>query len=76
VIERMLDMLAELVIAHDLDPDAVRDQRVHAPPQRLLAIHRGTAPRRPATPLATSTRLTRNRAEPARPNAGHVSRSH
>ena len=65
MIGRLLDTLAELVTAHDLDPDAVRDQRVAAPPQRLLAIHRGTAPRRPATPLATSTLLTRNRAEPA-----------
>jgi superfamily II DNA or RNA helicase/HKD family nuclease len=60
---RLLDHLASLV------PEdaalAVREQRPAPPPRRLVAVHRGRIPERPATPLATSTLLTRGRNEPA-----------
>ena len=49
-------------------PDAsadVLDQRVAPPPRRLLSLHRGEPFERPASSLATSTLLTRNRAEPS-----------
>ncbi|MCW5808187.1 MAG: DUF3427 domain-containing protein [Deltaproteobacteria bacterium] len=60
---KLLEHLSGLV---DADvAESVRDQRPPAPARRLLAVHRGSVPRRPSTPLATSTLLTRNRAEPA-----------
>jgi superfamily II DNA or RNA helicase len=47
-------------------PDLGIEHAGVAPPPRLLtAIYRNVAPLRPATPLTTSTLLTRNRAEPA-----------
>jgi superfamily II DNA or RNA helicase/HKD family nuclease len=58
---RLLEMVADA----SADGDAVRAQRVAMPPKRLLAIHRGAMPERPATPLSQSTLLTRNRAEPS-----------
>ena len=58
-------LISELTSLPDVDRDAVQDQRIPAPARRLLAIHRGAAPERPATPLAISTLLTRNRAEPS-----------
>lgn len=43
---------------------AVREQALAPPPRRLRAIYRGQEPPRPASPLGTSTLLTRGRAEP------------
>lgn len=59
----LLDHLATLV--PEDAAELVRDQRLTPPPRRLLAVHRGAVPERPATPLATSTLLTRGRNEPA-----------
>jgi len=61
----VLDHLAALVETEGADGAAIRDQRVAPPARRLLAIHRGAVPERPSTPLARSTLLTRNRAEPS-----------
>jgi superfamily II DNA or RNA helicase/HKD family nuclease len=59
----LLDHLATLV------PEAAEglgDQHVPTPASRLLAVHRSKEPpARPATPLATSTLLTRSRNDPA-----------
>jgi superfamily II DNA or RNA helicase/HKD family nuclease len=60
---RLLDHLASL--ASDDVAELVRAQRPAPPPRRLVAIHRGRIPDRPATPLATSTLLTRSRSDPA-----------
>jgi superfamily II DNA or RNA helicase/HKD family nuclease len=60
---RLLDHLATLV--PDDAADVVREQRPVPPPRRLVAVHHGRIPERPATPLATSTLLTRGRNEPA-----------
>jgi superfamily II DNA or RNA helicase/HKD family nuclease len=60
---RVLEQLAEA--AEGDAREAIRDQRPAAPARRLFAIHRGAIPDRPSSPLATSTLLTRNRAEPA-----------
>lgn len=60
---QLLDHLATLV-SEDA-AEALHDQRLPPPPRRLVAVHRGTVPARPATPLATSTLLTRGRNEPA-----------
>lgn len=60
---RLLDHLATLV--DDEVAEIVRDQRPSPPPRRLVAVHRGRIPERPATPLATSTLLTRGPKEPA-----------
>lgn len=57
------DLLARL--AEMTQDDAIDDERVAPPTRRLDAVH-GIAPLlRPATPLASSTLLTRSRAEPA-----------
>ena len=59
---KLLDHLATLV---ETEADALHEQRPSAPARRLLALHRGAVPVRPTSPLATSTLLTRNRAEPS-----------
>lgn len=60
---RLLDHLATLV--GDDAAEAIREQRPSPPPRRLVAVHHGRIPERPATPLAMSTLLTRGRNEPA-----------
>ena len=60
---RVLEQVAEA--SEGEAAEAVRDQRPSAPARRLFAVHRGAVPDRPSSPLATSTLLTRNRAEPA-----------
>ena len=64
--DALLDQLAALAPADDAA--AILDQRVPAPAQRLLALHRGAVPIRPETPLTTSTLLTRS---PREPSFGH-----
>ncbi|MFO0665374.1 MAG: DUF3427 domain-containing protein [Polyangiaceae bacterium] len=60
VIESLLTQLAKLV------PDAgLEGSHVSPPPRHLEAIYQTAVPRRPATPLSSSTLLTRNKAEPA-----------
>jgi superfamily II DNA or RNA helicase/HKD family nuclease len=61
LVGQILDDLASRVGAGG----ELRDQRPAPPLRRLLAMHRGTEPERPATPLTQSTLLTRNRHEPA-----------
>lgn len=59
----LLECLAERVG----DPEraaAVREQALAPPPRRLRAIYRAQEPPRPASPMSTSTLLTRGRAEP------------
>jgi len=59
----LLDHLATLVPEAAAD---LADQRVPTKASRLLAVHRSKdPPARPATPLATSTLLTRGRNDPA-----------
>jgi len=60
---RLLDHLATLV--SEEAAESLSDQRPPSLPRRLMAVHRGAARERPATPLATSTLLTRGRNEPA-----------
>lgn len=43
----------------------LEDAQVPVPARVLRAVHRGNPPQRPASPLAQSTLLTRNRSEPA-----------
>jgi superfamily II DNA or RNA helicase/HKD family nuclease len=45
--------------------EGLEDQRLTKPARQLMALHRGGVPERPSTPLAVSTLLTRNRAEPS-----------
>jgi superfamily II DNA or RNA helicase/HKD family nuclease len=63
--DRLLAELAEFARAHEQDATAILDQQLVPPPRRLLSVHKGHPAPRPATPLSTSTLLTRNRAEPA-----------
>lgn len=58
-------LIRDLASIKGIEGDGVADQQVPKPARRLLALHRGAAPERPATPLAVSTLLTRNRAEPS-----------
>jgi superfamily II DNA or RNA helicase/HKD family nuclease len=60
---QLLDHLATLV--SEEAAELLHDQHLPPPPRRLMAVHRGAVPERPATPLATSTLLTRGRNEPA-----------
>jgi superfamily II DNA or RNA helicase/HKD family nuclease len=62
LVSRLIGDLASLKKA---EADGLADQQVSKPARRLMALHRGAAPERPATPLAVSTLLTRNRAEPS-----------
>src|SRR5438132_1481302 len=67
---RARDVAAQVIehLASLLGEDAaelLREQVPSAPPRRLMALHRGAIPDRPATPLATSTLLTRGSREPA-----------
>lgn len=63
--DRLLEEIAAFARTHNQDETLVLEQRLVPPPRRLLSIHKGRLPIRPATPLSTSTLLTRNRAEPA-----------
>lgn len=65
LVAQLLERLADLAVDDDAGGDQVRDERLAAPPRRLLALHRGAVPERPSSPLGVSTLLTRNRAEPA-----------
>ncbi|MGH7295142.1 MAG: DEAD/DEAH box helicase family protein, partial [Polyangiaceae bacterium] len=60
IVEGLLGKLAELAPG-----DGADEQRVAAPARLLEAVYRTVAPLRPDTPLASTTLLTRNRAEPA-----------
>jgi len=62
IINRLLTKLRSI----DSEEGAALEGALVADPgQELLAIHRGGVPTRPATPLASSTLLTRNRTEPS-----------
>ena len=61
----LLEQLADLASSHGVEPEPIRAQRPSSPLRELLAIDRGIAPDRPASPLAISTLLTRNRHDPA-----------
>jgi superfamily II DNA or RNA helicase/HKD family nuclease len=63
--DRLLSELAEFARAHDQDVAPILEQSLSAPPRRLLSIHKSSPAVRPATPLSSSTLLTRNHAEPA-----------
>ena len=63
IVARVLEVIAGLV--SDDVAESVRDEVPLAPARRLLSVHRAEPPPRPATPFATSTLLTRNRAEPS-----------
>ncbi len=65
VVDRLIDLLAALAAERGLETEPILQQRVTPPPRQLLAIHRGAVPLRPTSSLASSTLLTRNRAEPA-----------
>lgn len=65
VASTLLHVLGEIATAHKLDARPIADQRIAEPAQRLLAIYRASEPERPATPLTTSTLLTRAPSEPA-----------
>jgi HKD family nuclease len=58
-------LIGDLASLKGIEADGMVDQQIAKPARRLMAIHRGSAPERPATPLAVSTLLTRNRAEPS-----------
>lgn len=62
IVAKLLDHLATLVAGDAAE--LVRDRRPRPPPTRLLALYRGAIPVRPASPLATSTLLTRKRFDP------------
>jgi superfamily II DNA or RNA helicase/HKD family nuclease len=69
IVNRLLAELRSLVPrGAELSGDAsesVQDAQVEPPGRELRAIFRAVRPERPATPLASSTLLTRNRAEPS-----------
>jgi HKD family nuclease len=58
-------LIGDLASLKGIETDGLADQQIPKPARRLMAIHRGAVPERPATPLAVSTLLTRNRAEPS-----------
>ncbi len=58
-------LIGDLASLQGIETDGIKDQQIPKPARRLMAIHRGAAPERPPTPLAVSTLLTRNRAEPS-----------
>jgi superfamily II DNA or RNA helicase/HKD family nuclease len=60
IVNELLRQLA----AGDRENALPLEESVADPARILLAIHRGAAPSRPASPLAQSTLLTRNRSEP------------
>ena len=65
VVDGILESLAALGAKHGAEVEALEQQRVPPPVRRLLSLHRVRSPERPVTPLAISTLLTRNAAEPA-----------
>jgi superfamily II DNA or RNA helicase/HKD family nuclease len=56
--------LCNRVLALLREAGAPADEDVVVPAEMLRAVYRGTPPPRPVAPLATTTLLTRNRAEP------------
>ncbi len=54
-----------LAASNGVEAEPIRAQRLSGPLRELLAIDRGVTPDRPASPLALSTLLTRNRRDPA-----------
>jgi hypothetical protein len=65
VVEHLLNALGSIAAERGLEVDALAEQHVSPPPRRLLALHRARELERPSSPLALSTLLTRNAAEPA-----------
>src|SRR6187402_243882 len=70
-VQRVLDSVrgedkpgAQVALVNRLLEALQAEERVEAPGTELRSIHRVAAYERPHTPLATSTLLTRNRAEP------------
>src|SRR6187431_2669822 len=70
-VQRVLDAVrgedkpgAQVALVNRLLEALQAEERVEAPGTELRSIHRAAAYERPHTPLATSTLLTRNRAEP------------
>jgi hypothetical protein len=61
LVSRLIGELASL----GSTAEGLEDQRLPKPARQLMALHRGSLPERPSTPLAVSTLLTRNRAEPS-----------
>src|SRR5262249_47748424 len=57
LVSRLIADLAEL---KGIETDGITDQQIPRPARRLMALHKGAIPDRPATPLAVSTLLTRN----------------
>ncbi len=66
LVGKIFEYVATLVGAEAAE--SIREQQVAAPARQLLAIHRGSPPERPSTPLSTSTLLTRG---PTEPTLGH-----
>jgi superfamily II DNA or RNA helicase/HKD family nuclease len=62
IVNRLLRVLEEMAPEAR---EALADENLAEPGARLLSVHRSVAPPRPRTPLATTTLLTRNRAEPS-----------
>jgi superfamily II DNA or RNA helicase/HKD family nuclease len=58
-------LIGDLALLKGIEADGFADQQIAKLARRLMAIHRGAVPERPATPLAVSTLLTRNRSEPS-----------
>lgn len=68
LLDHLLAEIADFARTNDQDFESVMDQGLTSRPERLLSIHKGIPPVRPATPLSISTLLTRNRAEPSLAN--------
>jgi superfamily II DNA or RNA helicase/HKD family nuclease len=58
-------LISDLASVKGIEANGLTDQQIPKPARRLMAIHRGAVPERPTSPLAVSTLLTRNRAEPS-----------
>ncbi len=67
VINRLLDELRTITLGAEAPRDVREpsDPRIELPAKELRSIFRGAAYERPQTPLASTTLLTRNRAEPS-----------
>jgi superfamily II DNA or RNA helicase/HKD family nuclease len=65
LLSALLEQLASLAVPHGVEAEPIMAQRLASPSRQLLAVHRGAPPERPASPLAMSTLLTRNRHDPA-----------
>ncbi len=60
----LVNALLEQLASRAKDPTTTQGQAITDPPQVLTAIYPAKEPARPTSPLAQSTLLTRNRAEP------------